>query len=69
MNLLDLIDRDIPAQVWTEGGKIPWNKPGFRHDIFDLEGDMPVARSVGLIEGGSRFVRRIPVVDQFDHDR
>jgi len=28
MNLLDLIERKIPPDLWAEGEKIPWHNPG-----------------------------------------
>ena len=29
MDLLDLIEREIPPKPWAEGDNIPWNEPGF----------------------------------------
>ena len=29
MKISDVSNRQIPAQPWTDGEKIPWNEPGF----------------------------------------
>ena len=29
MKISDVADREIPAQPWTDGEKIPWDEPGF----------------------------------------
>ena len=34
MNLLDLINRKIPPDPWTEGEKIPWHDPDFSSRIL-----------------------------------